>query len=54
MDETGLKRIRGQLGLTEERMAKRLTVSSSTYRNAEKGKPCRYATAAVTLLRVEV
>ncbi len=26
-------------------MAKRLTVSYSTYRNAEKGKPCRYATA---------
>jgi putative transposase len=45
MDETGLKRIRGQLGLTEEGMAKRLTVSSSTYRHAEKGKPCRYATA---------
>jgi len=43
--ETGLKRIRGEWGLTEEGMAKRLTVSYSTYRNAEKGKPCRYATA---------
>ena len=38
MDETGLKRIRGELGLTEEAMAKRLTVSYSTYRNAEKTK----------------
>jgi DNA-binding transcriptional regulator YiaG len=36
--DTGLKRIRGELGLTEEGMAKRLTVSYSTYRNAEKGK----------------
>lgn len=43
--ETGLKRIREELGLTEEGMAKRLTVSYSTYRNAEKGRPCRYATA---------
>ena len=43
--ETGLERIRKSLGLTEEGMAKRLTVSYSTYRNAEKGKPCRYATA---------
>jgi len=43
--DTGLKRIRGESGLTEEAMAKRLTVSYSTYRNAEKGKPCRYATA---------
>jgi DNA-binding XRE family transcriptional regulator len=43
--DTGLKRIRGELGLTEEGMAKRLTVSYSTYRHAEKGKPCRYATA---------
>lgn len=45
MSETGLERIRKSLGLTEEGMAKRLTVSYSTYRNAEKGKPCRYATA---------
>jgi DNA-binding XRE family transcriptional regulator len=45
MDETGLKRMRGELGFTEEGMAKRMTVSYSTYRNAEKGKPCRYATA---------
>ncbi|HZS75558.1 MAG TPA: helix-turn-helix transcriptional regulator [Ktedonobacteraceae bacterium] len=45
MNETGLKRIRESLGLTEEGMAKRLTVSYSTYRNAEKGKPCRYSTA---------
>ena len=43
--ETGLKRMRGELGFTEEGMAKRMTVSYSTYRNAEKGKPCRYATA---------
>ena len=45
MSDTGLKRIRESLGLTEEGMAKRLTVSYSTYRNAERGKPCRYATA---------
>src|SRR5215470_2037306 len=43
MSDTGLKRIRESLGLTEEGMAKRLTVSYSTYRNAERGKPCRYA-----------
>jgi DNA-binding XRE family transcriptional regulator len=45
MSDTGLKRIRESLGLTEEGMAKRLTVSYSTYRNAERGKPCQYATA---------
>jgi DNA-binding XRE family transcriptional regulator len=45
MSDTGLKRIRESLGLTEEGMVKRLTVSYSTYRNAERGKPCRYATA---------
>ena len=45
MSDTGLKRIRESLGLTEEGMAKRLTGSYSTYRNAERGNPCRYATA---------
>ncbi len=57
-DSTNLERLRQELGLTAEQMAKRLTVSFSTYRNAEKGGPCRYATAteilgAINGIRVE-
>jgi len=49
MNDIPLKRIREELGFTVEGFAKRLSVSYSTYRSAESGKPCRYSTATEIL-----
>ena len=42
---TSLRRIREELGLSQEAVARRTTASLGTYRRAENGFPVNYSTA---------
>jgi transcriptional regulator with XRE-family HTH domain len=44
-DETPLRRIREELGVSQEAVARRTTASTGTYRRAENGYPVNYSTA---------
>lgn len=46
---TNLRRIRERLGLTQEALTRRTTLSFSAYRNAEGGKRVTYGTATEIL-----
>lgn len=43
--ETRLRRIREEMGLTQETVARRTTLTFGTYRRAENGHPVQYSTA---------
>ncbi|MGB8347970.1 MAG: helix-turn-helix domain-containing protein [Ktedonobacteraceae bacterium] len=43
--ETRLRRIREEMGLTQETVARRTTLTFGTYRRAEDGYPVKYSTA---------
>lgn len=43
--ETRLNYIRGQLGVSQETIARRTRLITATYRRAENGLPVRYSTA---------
>lgn len=43
--ETRLRRIREEMGLTQETVARRTTLTLGTYRRAEDGYPVKYSTA---------
>ena len=43
--ETPLRRIREDMGLTQELVARRTTLTFGTYRRAEDGNPVKYSTA---------
>jgi transcriptional regulator with XRE-family HTH domain len=50
--ETGLRRIREELGVTQETLARRTTLTIGTYRRAENGQPLKYSTAQEILQAV--
>lgn len=43
--ETPLRKIRAQLGVSQERVARRTNLTTGTYRRAEDGYPVKYSTA---------
>ena len=43
--ETGLRRIREELGIAQETVARRTSLTIGTYRRAENGQPVKYSTA---------
>ena len=43
--ETGLRRIRNELKVSQERVARRTDLTIGTYRRAEDGHPLKYSTA---------
>jgi transcriptional regulator with XRE-family HTH domain len=43
--EIPLRRIRNELGETQERVARRTSLTIGTYRRAEEGNPVKYSTA---------
>ncbi len=43
--ETPLRRIRGELGVSQETVARRTSLTTGTYRRAEDGYPVKYSTA---------
>ena len=43
--ETPLRRIRDELGVSQETVARRTSLTTGTYRRAEDGYPVKYSTA---------
>lgn len=43
--ETGLRLIREELGISQEMVARRTSLTTNTYRRAENGHPLKYSTA---------
>ena len=43
--ETALRRIRDELGVSQETVARRTSLTTGTYRRAEDGYPVKYSTA---------
>ena len=43
--ETALRRIRDKLGVSQETVARRTSLTTGTYRRAEDGYPVKYSTA---------
>ncbi len=43
--ETPLRKIREELGVSQESVARRTSVTTGTYRRAEDGHPVKYSTA---------
>ncbi len=44
-NETTLRRIRDELGISQEAVARRTSLTIGTYRRAETGQPVKYSTA---------